>query len=368
MSGEHAPIAPSSLARTMQCPASVKMQALFPEPDGPEAIEGTGAHWAASELLHGHPIAVGQVAPNGVVLTDEMIEGAELFASVVEPHTGACFVETRVPIKRVHAQCWGTPDAFKWKNARTLFVPDYKFGHGFVEVFENPQLMAYAVGALEYSQIDGAAEQGIAVEFAIVQPRNYHRDGPVRTWTVPAVDLRGHVNLMAAAAEEALGDNPIAHVGPECKHCTARRACPTNQGAALNLCDDAGKSIPLELTTPQAANELRRLNYAIDIAEARRTGLEAQLLAAARQGQPVPYFHVEHGQGREKWAVPADQVFALGDLMGANLRAPLEPITPAAARKLGIDMPGFSARAQGAASLVADAPHQAAKVFGRAPA
>lgn len=360
---DHAPIAPSSIARTIQCPGSVAMQRLYPEDEGPEAKEGEGAHWAAAELCKGHPIAEGQIAPNGVVLTDEMIEGAEQWASIVEPHTGAAFIEQRVPITRIHPQCAGTPDAFKWRSARKLFVPDYKFGHGFVDVFQNPQLMTYAAGVIEHAQLDGAQELAVEVEFAIVQPRNYHRDGPVRRWTATVGELRAHWNIASAAAHEALGADPRTVAGPECKHCTARHACPTLQSAGLDVMDREGKAVPLELPTPQAAHELRRLEYAIGLAEARRTGLEAQLLVAAGRGESVPYFHVEHGGGREEWSVPPAEVFALGDLMGVDLRK-TKPITPKQAAEKGVSIEGFSARHSGAAKLVADAPYQAAKVFG----
>lgn len=359
---EHSILAPSGLHQLVQCPGSVALQQAYPDVEGPAAIEGTAAHWFGAELVRKRPIAVGQIAPNGVVCDEEMLEGAELWAETCAPHLGAGFVETRVPITRVHPLCWGTPDYFAWRSPRHLLVADYKYGFDYVEVFENPQLVAYAAGALEYSQIDGLAEQGITVEFVVVQPRSYGRD-PVRRWTVPAVDLRAQINVLRMQAEIALSPTPYTKAGPACKHCTARHACETLQRASLDVVDQAGQAVALELTTPQAAHELRRLLHAVGMANARVTGLEAQLLAAARKGEPVPNFHVGFGQGREVWTKPDDEIFALGDLMGVDLRK-TKPITPIQARDKGISVDGFSERKTGEAKLVLDSPHTVARVFG----
>ena len=364
MSGTHSRIAPSSLARTVQCPASLTMQERYPESDGVEAAEGEAAHWAfASETL----VDVGVIAPNGVVLDEEMIQSSDAMRDLVESWAtpGGARIEQRLTIPSVHAECYGTPDAYAWAVPRRhLRVADLKHGHGFVEVRENWQLMAYAWGAFDESKITGAEEFDLTVDLTIVQPRSFHRDGPVRTWSTTGGDLRAYRNIAQSAATEALGPNPRAHVGPECKYCKARYACETLQRAALDVVDVVGKAEPLDLPTAAAAHELRRLDYASGLLEARRAGLASQLMSAARAGEQVPHFHVEHGEGREAWSKPPAEVFALGDLYGVELRKPAQPITPAQARKKGVDLPGFSVRPAGAAKLVADSPYSAAKVFG----
>lgn len=361
---DHAIIAPSSLARTVQCPGSVAMQRRYPEAEGPEGLEGTAAHWVLEQMQHGQTCAVGQVAPNGVVVTDEMIEGADLFIDALPADVGLVNIEQRVICEAIH-ECWGTPDWFARLSHRRVQIRDYKFGHGFVEAYRNWQGVAYASGVLRDFQLHDADD--CVVEFIVVQPRNYHPESPVRKWSTTVAELRPLWAQADVAARVALSDNPPTIAGPECKHCTARHACPTLASAALDVLDDQGKSVPLDLPTPHAAAELRRLDYAAQLLDARRSGLEQQLLRAASLGEPVPFFHVEHGNGREAWAVPSDQVLALGDLYGVDLAAPREPITPFQARKKGVDVPGFSKRDTGAAKLVADSPHRAAKIFARPP-
>jgi len=358
----HSILAPSSMARIVQCEGSLAMSALYPEPDDDtDSRDGTAAHWVFAELMAGRTVAEGQIAPNGVVLDDEMIDGAQLMVDTLQAaDPGGWVIEQPVTIPAVHPMCWGTPDAYKWRvpSAR-LHVADFKFGHGLVEVFENWQLMAYAIGLLEPVK----HLPGIIVHLTIVQPRCHHREGHVRTWSTTSGALRAYANIMASKAEAAMGATPATHTGPECMHCPGRHACTTLQRAGLMVCDVVGKTEPLSLTAEQAGQELRRLTYASNLLKARRTGLEQQVLSALRVGVRVSHWHIENGQGREHWKDPG-QALAMGSLLGLPLAKPPAPITPSQARKLGLDTAGFTERLTGEAKLVADDPIAARKVFG----
>ena len=84
MSGNHAFLPPSGAAIWVKCAAAPSMWQRYPEPeDSLEAMEGTAAHWAFEELFAGRAIDIGLVAPNGIVLTDEMCDGAQLFYDTV---------------------------------------------------------------------------------------------------------------------------------------------------------------------------------------------------------------------------------------------------------------------------------------------
>lgn len=361
---DHSPLAPSSMARTVQCPGSVKMQQRYPEPDGPEAKEGTAAHWVFAEQMVRHPVAGGQIAPNGVVIDDAMIDGAAMLSELALQWPGAV-VERPVACRIIHAECWGTPDVRAWLiPRRRLAVADLKYGYGFVDVFGHWQLITYACGLLDEADITGQEEQNVIIDLYIVQPRNYHPSGPVRKWSVLAADLRAYRNIAIAACEDAMSESPTLRAGPECKHCTARHACPTLQAAALDAVDTAGKAVPLDLPTDAAAHEKRRLDWAIEQLQARSSGLEQQLLDAMKRGQHVPFFHVEHGAGREVWSKPASDVIALGQLYGVNLARPPEAITPKQAKALGVNTMGWSSQGVGEAKLVADSPFDAVKIFG----
>lgn len=366
---QHAIYAPSSMAQTVQCPASVKLQQLYPEQPDESSIEGEAAHWACAELAHGRVVGVGQIAPNGVAIDDDMLEAAELWCETMRPDLGGLHIEERVNMPRIHRQCWGTPDgwrqlalteAIRQAYHTHIELGDVKYGHEYVDEYENWQLISYAAGVIDALRLDGQQELGVLFDLTIVQPRCYGRK-PVRTWRVPASELRAYWNQAQAACDEA-GLQPRTIVGPSCKHCTARHACDALQRAGLSAIDVAGQAEPLDLPTPAAAAELRRLRYAVDLMSARASGLEQQLMSVARQGEAVPGFHIEHSDGREQWRVPAEQVIALGEMYGKDLRK-RAVLTPAQARKAGVLTDGLTERKTGAAQLVVDTPHQMVRLF-----
>lgn len=378
MSGAHSILAPSSMARIVQCPASVRMEQQYPETEqDPEAADGEAVHWGGAEMLGGRLVDEGERAPNGVLLTQEMTEAIDLYHDDVaaalapfglKPIDGV--IESAVGITRIHPQCWGTPDYRAWvpghlRGGRPLLMLwDLKYGHRDVGVYQNWQCVAYVAGCLEATNL---SDLEVDVEVRIAQPRSYHRDGPVRRWAFPASDIRALVNIASNAAHEALGDNPKANVGPECRDCRARHACPTLQRAAASACDESGKAQPFDLSPAALGVELRYLKRAEVLLKARISGLEEQAVALQRQGKSVPHWRIEHGSGRRKWAKPVAEVLALGSMFQIDLAKPTEPITPVQAVAKGLPealLATFTDQPRGAAALVPDDGSTARRIFG----
>lgn len=369
----HAILAPSSMNTVVVCPGSIQLRHMYPEDeDSQDAREGTASHWAGSETLLGRDVAVGHAAPNNVTLDIEMLDGADMYVDAVRERVPVGgHVEERVDCSFVHPLMWGTPDFWHYDPiTRTLWVMDYKYGKRFVEVFENWQLIAYAAGII--SMLD-LSDLSVTINFVIIQPRNYHRDGPVRTWSIAAVHLRPYVNKLAGAAYAAVRADgsytPDAKcvVNPACRDCTGRRGCVTLQTSAMADCDLAGAPVPFDLSPIALGNELRMIQRAIDQLKARATGLEEQAISNIMRGVQVPWYRLARTEGRERWSKPVQEVIALGALLGHNLAAPAEAITPVQARKLGLDaalVAGYAFRPGGEAKLVPDDGTQARKVFG----
>lgn len=343
MSGAHAFLPPSSAAAWVVCGAWPWMNQKYPQADTPVAMEGTAAHWGFEELFAGRDIAEGLVAPNGITLTEEMCEGADLYVETIDNALRVAHldrnhlqIERRVAIPYVSEYNDGTPDTWFYDHAgRTLHLFDYKFGHDFVEVFGNWQLVDYTCGILESLGIDGAADQATRVIFYIVQPRSYHRDGPVRRWPVMASDLRARFNLLQSAAERAV-KAPSAQVGDQCEHCPGRHACEALQASAYQAADKAGVVTPLELSPLALGIEARMLKRAARRLEARISGLEANIDAQLRAGQQVPHFRMEPTAGRESYIDGAYKtVLMIGMMYKKDLAKPAL-VTPNQARKLGI--------------------------------
>lgn len=350
MGGAHSILPPSGAPAWVHCPAWVLAQLTYPDQgETEESREGEAAHEVGAALVNsgaragmGETFKPGELASNGVVITDEMIEGGELYASDVRDAMDAhrCYaphIEEGVHAKRIHDQSWGTPDCWLYSKAdAVLYLWDYKFGHEQVDAFENWQTINYVAGIFDQLEVDGLADQYLTVVIRIVQPRAYHRDGPIREWRLKGSDLRGYFNQLRAAAEEALGASPRAVPGLHCKHCTGRHACEANQRAACGAADYA-RSAHFHDMPPEAVGlELAYLTEAAKVLASRITGLEEQGMGLVRAGTPVPGWFAEQGQGRERWKGPASEIATLGDLMGVDIRKPDALITPKQAIAAGL--------------------------------
>jgi hypothetical protein len=353
----------------------VNLCALYPSGDTPKSREGTAAHWVASESVLNVAPALGATAPNGVEVTEEMLDGAEMYAAdvlKVAAGGGKLHIEETMGCDLIHSDCGGTPDAWH-HDSGNITVWDYKFGQGFVDVFENWQLIVYAAGILDELGVtngndgSGGDVSPFTFTFRIVQPRNYHRDGPIREWRVRASDLRAHFDILRAAAKKAwLRVDAKCTPNEQCDHCDGRGHCEALQQTGFRGMDYASGSTPLELTNAALGTELTLINHYLSRLEARKTGLEEMAAAQIKAGGRVPGFALDSTVGRLAWSKPVEEVIALGQMMGVEVSKP-GVITPTQAIKAGLPdtvVAGYSARPPGSLKLVASRDDKARRVFG----
>lgn len=296
--------------------------------------DGTACHWLAFERSQGRQIPNDAQAPNGVDIREEMQEACDMyFDAVSQWGTGSAWFELPVMCKRVHEQCGGTLDVGAYDPARNvIFVGDLKFGYRFVDVRDNWQLLCYAVGLQNHLGI--LTDVGLTFEFLIVQPRSYHRDGPVRRWRVAATEARALINQLSNAAHAALAPNPTCTVNPGCGRCEGRHRCETLQQAGLTGLDESHAATPHDLPFAAAEDELRRLQHAQDVINARITGLEQQVMFGMKRGAPSRYFVIEQSTGRKAWNEGSAPIMRnLATLYGVNI-AKEQLITPTQAEKV----------------------------------
>lgn len=398
---------PSALALTIACNASLQLQESVPPlPETDEEAEGTAAHWVARRHLAGfaHELPVGAKFHSGGkewTVDDDMHAGATMYLRALGGYHPEQNVEKFVEVKRVHyTECAGTPDAWRFfPDARLAYaqrpddmpehaydaglvkvlrVGDYKYGHRYVEVFENAQLSSYAAGILDELEL-GDLDELLYVELVLVQPRSYHRDGPVRVWRTKAVNLRSIINDAHEAVDVALmplGEPfaPKAKTGPHCLDCKARHVCAALLGNVQRLVDYSHTAERVELTALALGQELAIIEDAIDRLKARQTGLAAQAEHWLRSGSVVPFYHMEPGQSKLTYHddVNADELVSLGDLIGIDVRKKLQRkdlvVTPTQAIALGIDpevMKAYASRPPGAMKLARDNTITARKVFSK---
>lgn len=274
-------------------------------------------------------------------------------------------IEERIDCPTIHEHNYGTPDAWMFNRATlTLDVFDFKYGHEYVEVYENWQLMDYTVGIL--SRL-GIITVPTTINLHIIQPRSYHRDGPHRTWSLQLVDLLKYQARLRAAAHTAMADDAPFNTGDECKYCRARNTCPALLTVGYAAIEASSRSMPLEMTPQVTGMVLRQVHDAMKRLEAIESGLSQQAEHVLRNGGRVPGYHLESKPAARSWKVPAVEVIALGDMMAVPLGKAPDVITPTQAIKAGIPetvIDVYSERKNGAAKLVEDGVRLVA-VFGK---
>ncbi|MCP3686010.1 MAG: DUF2800 domain-containing protein, partial [bacterium] len=120
---------------------------------------------------------------------------------------------------------WGTADAVILGEGNRMVVGDLKSGAWAVDVVMNEQLMCYALGCLSRW-----GNENTVIEMTIIQPnkRAFHKDGPIRTWDIQAVDLVDWgLNILKPACDEAMGEEPSFSAGNWCKFCSHKEVCET---------------------------------------------------------------------------------------------------------------------------------------------
>lgn len=383
---QHSIIAPSSAGiwgAPDGCRGWPLMNQLFPEPEDTEdSREGTASHdigesligFAARGLTPKAEEYVGGQAKNGVVIDQDMYDGARLYADDVQAvmRSTSVFtpvVEEHVQAARIHPEAWGTPDCWLFDERKgVVYLWDYKYGHEKVEVFENWQMLLYLCGILEKLGFTrGDQDEHIRVVSRIVQPRSFHRDGPIREWAFMASDVRGHFNILHNSAHEALSPGANTRSGPHCKHCTARHACDAALTAGMGLYEVASRPVPMNLDALALGVQQNIVSRAIKQLEYLKSGYEAEIEARVRNGETVPYWRTEQGVGRETWSRPASEVIRMGQMLGKDLRR-TDPVTPKQAVSLGIDeavIKGYSHKPRTGIKVVPDNGNHAKQVFSK---
>lgn len=359
---------PSAASRWVPCPGSVVLCEQYPE-SGEESVpaaEGTAAHWVASEMLLSYvnwdgevnKIAlpmdfIGKPAPNGMIVTEEMVEAAhdyvidvlrtrQAFGGMATYH-----VERHVHIHSVHPENEGTFDSAVFledQASKTFIIWDFKYGWGIVEPHGNWQIVDYCVGLLAEWEARGIPLPE-TIELRIVQPRPFHPMGPVRSWKATPAEIYTYFEALHASAKEALGPNPRYVPGvPQCTHCSGRANCTALNRAAYQIQEFVDYSPPVEMSGETLGARVHQLRQYAKLLESLSSGIEERAIAQIRSGEVVHGWDAQLGNGRTKWkADMKEQAAAMGDLMGVELRKPQDLITPKQAEKAGIDSSVISA-------------------------
>lgn len=379
----HSVIPPSKANVWVVCTGYPYMAAAHPEEEteSEDRVEGIAAHWVAEEMIRAEAHAsstylytVGNTAPNGILINEEIYESAKTFAQDViavmhetKVYGGDGFgVEKQVHAVRIHELSFGTPDFFLFDRVNgILYIWDFKNGRRVVEVFENWQAMNYVAAIFDSLGVNGYDDQHIQVRIRIVQPRAYHRDGTIREWKITGSNLRGYFNVLASKAAECLSENKTCTSGPHCRDCSARHACNAAIQGGMQLYEVAERPTPLNMTPEALGVQLSIVKRAIAQLGFVESAFEEQVKGLVRGGMNVPGWGAQPTVGNEEWLKPEDEIEALGECFGIQL-SKKKLLTPNQARQAGIDAETiklYSGRTKKGIKVVPDDGTRAREIF-----
>lgn len=342
----------------VNCNGSVLMQTLLPETDSAPTeakLEGRAFHWLIEQIIKSYqkegPILsaiefVDSFDKAGTLITLEMCDSAdEVINDVLEycQQHGTLQdvkVEHRVDMSFAFPGMYGYVDIhIHNKKQREIVTWEAKYGHGYVAEYENWQSIGYASALLEEFGIDGLQDQHYRLSLRVAQPRCFQASGSVRAWNLVAADLRPYTNKYISAAYDALSGNPATRTGTWCKNCSGTSGCQTLQHNIYSHIDRIGEVVVNALTGDSLGTEIILLQRAQKLIEMRLAGLETQALSELRTGASVAGFGAEMGYGRKRFKkeIDVNEIIMLGELLGVDLRKPVELVTPAQAVKKGVD-------------------------------
>ena len=241
--GTHALLSPSAAHRWMNCPPSACLEREFPSSSSEVAAEGTAAHALCEHKLR-KLLKLRSKRPQSDFEDDEMDRCSDDYVSFVQEQMGEIpspmvLVEQRLDLTRYVPEAFGTADCIIVGGDR-LHIVDFKYGMGvLVEAEHNPQMMLYALGALEL--LDGIYDiQKISV--SIFQPRREN----VCTWSLPKEELLrwARDDLVEKARLAYAGEGEYC-AGEWCTFCRAAVRCRARAEEKLRLAKEEFKYPPL---------------------------------------------------------------------------------------------------------------------------
>lgn len=362
---DHALYSPSSAAAWMRCDAYARINADNPSPQTPESERGVRLHKAAAELYIAQSCGDDGADVLSALDPDDAHAVASAVALVPERYRVSWIVERRLT-DPASPDFFGTPDAYAAcrsdaYNPSSVSVIDYKFGHRVVDVFENWQLLCYAM------LVDPDADE---YELKIIQPGAYGYPA-LRSWRISGRIASEYFERIEQRLDElrklARDATAVlrAETGEHCRYCPGRLTCSAHLTSICDLIDVSDAYVECHQSAEQMSARYRLLHAVVARISGELDVLEGALLQLGRDGAELPWLAVEHKAGALKWTGDVEQVRMIGSLLGADLTKTVAITPTQAKKKIGDDIVSrFSERAPGKAVLKIKTPRDISRIFG----
>lgn len=356
---EHSNYSPSRLKRIIECPGSVGLidslmlvKAVSVDKPSSYAAHGTMLHKVFERFYASVASGYEELDKDDQFLVRECVDYLEVLIASLGHNNFMVKSETQVSLEP-----WGIPDVWGTSDyqvidpiKRHVDVIDWKFGSG-VPVYakENPQLLAYAAGAI------GWPTTMQTVRLHIVQPaiENFS------TWKISINELYEWVHgTLAVAINKAASETEIFNPGLEqCRWCEASNHCRARIDQAQEYASrifEASKT----LASCPSSEELTKL---IDMAPLVQSAIKSILFYVQTdmlKGAKYPDLKLVRGRSNRKWVDEKKAVKWLSehteidDLFSSKLRSPSQMEKELKALKKNDDFKKLYEQPEGKITLV----------------
>ena len=304
MATKHAVLSASSSERWLNCPPSARLCEAYEDKGSDYAAEGTDAHALCEfRLKQALGIPADDPIENLSWYNEEMEDCAAGYAAYVsellETAKQTCadpvvMIEQRVDFSRWVKEGFGTADCIVIADG-VLNICDYKNGQGCLVLADrNPQMMLYALGALEI--FDGIYDID-TVRMTIYQPRKSN----ISVYEMDKADLYEWANSeLTQKAQLAYEGQGSFSCGEWCRFCKAKAECRERAEANLALAR-------YEFQTPAllADEEIADILGKVDALTAWASDVKEYALQQAISGTAFPGWKLVEGRSNRKYTSEA---------------------------------------------------------------
>ena len=297
---KHALLSASSSHRWLSCPPSAKLCDAVDDETSTYALQGTDAH-SLCEYKVNKALGKDTSDPTDSLsyfdsemddLTDEYrnfvleeLEKTKEYCSDPE-----VLIEAKLDYSKWVPDGFGTGDCIIVAD-NEMEIIDFKYGLGvLVDAKDNPQMMCYALGAIDLFDGIYDIEQ---VNMTIFQPRRSN----VSSHTISKVDLLKWADkVLSPTAKLAYEGKGEFMAGDHCQFCNVKATCKKRAEANLELAKYDFEE-PVELTTNEIASILPTIDKLVSWAN----DVKAYVLKQAMSGVHFTGYKVVEGRSVRKF-------------------------------------------------------------------
>ncbi len=313
----HAKLSPSSAHRWTRCPGSIREEAKYPDNAGPAALDGTRTHLLLEMCLvtGANPaVFVGHTLYDDVgsyTVDQDRVSRVKVATDYIDSLGGKVTAERKVnPARLVGRDDLGGTVDVTVEVGSSVHIVDFKDGITLVDVVENEQLIAYALGHLAGYNLPINGDYPVkTVVLTVIQPKLALKGLPaINSWELTVESLLGRIGeLVVKAAATDAPDAPLVPGEKQCRFCKAKGGCSAVSQSTLqavgmfrsiDIVQQAAVTEPTELTNERITEIIQAAPLLRQLLEA----TEAEALRRMQMGIAIPGLKVVNGRGSRVWA------------------------------------------------------------------